>query len=72
MANIALGEAEYYSRIEAECQVLYFTYCTWQSNDLSVIKKFLNIHSEPLNILRKFSDFDDELWEALCSQRSVR
>ena len=50
MANIARGEAECYISIEAECRVLYFTYSTWQGNDLSVIKNFLNIHSPPLNI----------------------
>ena len=50
MANIARGEAECYISIEAECQVLYFPYSTWQGNDLSVIKNFLNIHSPPLNI----------------------
>ena len=45
MANIAQGEAECYISIEAECRVLYITYSTWQGNDLSVIKNFLNIHS---------------------------
>ena len=50
MANIAWGEAKCYISIEAECQVLYFTYSTRQGNDLSVIKNFLDIHSPPLNI----------------------
>ena len=50
MANIAQGEAECYISIEAEYQVLSFTYSAWQGNDLSVIKSFLNIHSPPLNI----------------------
>ena len=44
MANIARGKAECYISIEAECRVLYFPYSTWQGNDLSVIKNFLNIH----------------------------
>ena len=48
MANIAQGEAECY--ISIECRVLYFSYSTWQGNDLSVIKNFLNIHLPPLNI----------------------
>ena len=56
MANIARGEAECYISIEAECQVLYFTYITWQGNDLSVIKNFLNIHSPPLNIPNLLTD----------------
>ena len=30
--------------------MLYFPYSTWQGNDLSVIKNFLNIHMPPLNI----------------------
>ena len=30
--------------------MLYFAYSMWQSNVLSVIKNFLNIHSSPLNI----------------------
>ena len=51
MANIARDEAECYISIEAECQVLYLLYSTWQGNDLSFIKNFLNIHSPPLNIL---------------------
>ena len=50
IVNIAQGKAECYISIEAECRVLYFTYSTWQGNDLSVIKNFLNIHSPPLNI----------------------
>ena len=50
MTNIARGEAECYISIEAECRVLYFTYSTWQGNDLSVIKNFHNIHSPPFNI----------------------
>ena len=50
MANIARGEAKCYISIEAECRVLYFPYSTWQGNDLSVIKNFLNIHSPSLNI----------------------
>ena len=50
MANIAQGKAEYYISIEAMCQVLNFMYSTWQGNDLSVIKNFLNIHLPPLNI----------------------
>ena len=50
MANIARGEAEYYFSIETKCRVLYFPYSTWQGNDLSVIKNFLNIHSPLLNI----------------------
>ena len=45
MANIAWGEAECYISIKAEYRVLYFPYNTWQGNDLSVIKNFLNIHS---------------------------
>ena len=45
MANIARGEAECYISIEAECRVLYFMYTTWQGNDLSVIKNFLNIRA---------------------------
>ena len=43
MANVAWGEAECYISIEAECRVLYFTYNTWQGNDLWVIKNFLSI-----------------------------
>ena len=43
MANIAQGEAECYIGIEAECFI--FPYSTWQGNDLSVIKNFLNNHS---------------------------
>ena len=43
MANIAQGETECYISIEAECRVLYFTYSTWQGNDLSAIKNFLAI-----------------------------
>ena len=50
MANIAQGKAECYISIEAECQVLYFTYSMWQGNDLSVIKNFFTIHLQPLNI----------------------
>ena len=50
MANIARDKAECYISIEAECQVLYCTYSTWQGNDLSVKKNFLNIHLPPLNI----------------------
>ena len=30
--------------------MLYFMYSTWQGNDLSAIKNFLNIHSPLLNI----------------------
>ena len=45
MANMARGKAECYISIEAERQVLYFLYSTWQGNDLNVIKNFLNIHS---------------------------
>ena len=43
MGNIARGEAECSISIEAECQVLYFMYSTWQGNDLNVIKNFLAI-----------------------------
>ena len=50
MANTARGKAECYISIKAECQVLYFLYSTWQGNDLSVIKNFLNIHLPPLSI----------------------
>ena len=50
MANTGRAEAECYISIEAECQVLYFTYSTWQGNDLSVIKNFLNNHLPPLTI----------------------
>ena len=61
MTNIARGEAECYISIEAEFRVLYFTYSTWQGNDVSVIKNFLNIHSTPLNIPCKLVNFDDKL-----------
>ena len=50
MANIARGEAECYISIEAECRVLYFTYRTWQGNDLNNIKNFLTTHLSQLNI----------------------
>ena len=39
-----------YISIEIECRVLYCMYSTWQGNDLSVIKNFLNIHLPPLKI----------------------
>ena len=50
MASIARGKAECYISIEAECRALYLIYSTWQGNDLSVIKNFLNIHLPPSNI----------------------
>ena len=60
MANIAQGEAECYISIKAECQVLYFTYSTWQGNDLSVIKNSLTITCAVIKHT-KFADFDDKL-----------
>ena len=50
MANVVRGKAECDISIEAESRVLYFMYSTWQGNNLSVIKNFLNIHLPPLNI----------------------
>ena len=50
MTNIAQGEAKCYISIETECRVFYFMYSTWQGNDLSFIKNFLNNHSPPLTI----------------------
>ena len=44
MANIVRGEAGHRGR------VLYFSYSTWQGNDLSVIKNFLNVQLPSLNI----------------------
>ena len=38
------------SRLSSERFILFKYYSTWQGNDLSVIKNFLNIHSPPLNI----------------------
>ena len=60
MANIAWGEADCYISIEAECQVLYFTYSMWQGNDLSVIKNFLTFIRATIKHT-KFADFDDRL-----------
>ena len=56
MTNIARGKAKCYISIEAECRVLYFTYSTWQGNDLSVIKNSLATIKHT-----KFADFDDKL-----------
>ena len=49
MANMAQGKAKYYISIEAECFILHI--CSpWQGNDLGVIKNFLNIRLQSLNI----------------------
>ena len=41
ISNIARGKAECYISIEAERQVLYFSYSTRQGNALTIIKNFL-------------------------------
>ena len=65
MANITRGETECYISIEAECWVLYFTYSTWQGNDLSVIKNFLAIIIHNLyqlcRVCRYITSHPDEL-----------